>query len=159
MYIDQPPVVDLLLAIALVGLLVGLIWLHRITGLDADSGRSIFRYREPGAFRRLAELLDLVPSLALPSVPVLPTPIRRRLTIRWLVTRVELAVGVVGVAVAASPFWLTAYRSSPMLLGPDWSTILAIAGTVGAIVGLAWLIRIARPPAEAGPTIWRSLQD
>ena len=159
MFVDGPPILGLLLALSAVGMVVGFIWLHRISGLDADPGRSIFRYREPGTFRRLAELFDLVPSLPLPSVPVLPLAIRRRLTIRWLMTRVELAMGVVAVAVAASPLWLTAHRSSPMILGPDWSTILAIAGTVGTIVGLVWMIRIARRPAEAGQTIWRSLQD
>lgn len=160
MYIDQPPVVDLLLAIALVGFVVGLIWLRRITGLDEDPGRSIFRYRDQGAFRRLAELLDLAPNLRLPSL-TLPSPIRRRLTFRWLVTRLELVVGVLCVAIAASPIWLAGWlgRSGVMLSGSDWATLLVAAGTVGSMVGLAWMIRIAWRPADPGPSIWRSQHD
>ncbi len=64
MFMDRPPLLDLLLAIGLVGFVVGLIWLHRITGLGEDPGPAIFRYRGQGASRRLAELLDLAPSLS-----------------------------------------------------------------------------------------------
>jgi hypothetical protein len=99
MYIDQPPIVDLLLAIALVGFVVGLIWLRRITGLGEDPGPSIFRYRDHGAFRRLVDLLDLAPSFPIPSLR-LPMPVRRRLTVRWVVTRLELSVAIVCVAIA-----------------------------------------------------------
>jgi hypothetical protein len=163
MYLDRPPVVDLLLVIAVVGFAVGLIWLHRIGGLGEDPGPSIFRYRDQGTFRRLAKSLDVAPSLPIPSLRLpslrLPSPIRRRQTIRWLVTRLELGVGVMGLAVAASPFWLPVQRSGYMFSDPDWGMLISIAGTVGCLIGLVWMTRIVRRPAEAGPSIWRSQHD
>jgi hypothetical protein len=158
MSFDRPPIVDLLFAMSVVGMLVGLIWLHRITGLGADPGRSIFRYRDRDAFWRLTELLDLMASLRLPSLRV-PKPIRRRLTVRWLVTRLELALAVACLALAASPLWLSQAQMLPMAFGSDLALMLGAAGTAGCTIGLVWMIRIARRPAESGRTIWRAIQD
>ena len=89
MFIDQPPVVDLLHLISLIGFAVGLVWLRRISGLDEDPGPTIFRYRDEGAARRhRAAQRDLAGGLELPS------SIRRRMTLRWLITRFELGIAV-----------------------------------------------------------------
>jgi hypothetical protein len=161
MFLGRPPIVDLLLAMSVIGMVVGLIWIHRITNLDEGSDRSIFRYRDQGALGHLTELRDLVPSLWLP-IPRLrvPMPIRRRLTARWLVTRLELALGVLSVTVAvALSLLLMPTQRFPMFGGPDWTSLLAIAGTAGCVVGLVWMLRIAGRPAETGPSIWRAHRD
>lgn len=150
--IEPPPAV----LAAVVGLAVGLLWIHRITSPGEDPDRPVFRYRAGGAGplrpptrRRLAR-------------PKLPDPVWRRLTVRWFVTRLEFAVAVVCAALAATPFWLPAfvgYSPRPMFTGPDWGTLLAAAGIVGCLVGLIWMIRIAREPAETSRPVWRSRDD
>lgn len=160
MALDWRIVADLPVAMAGVGLLVGLIWIRRITGLGEDPGPSIFRDRDEGDLL-LAELRDLTLGL---SVPIpggpLPSPIRKRLTARWLVTRIELTVAMVSIVLAASSFWLPGpLVSRPMLNGSDLGGPLALVGTAGCVVGLVWMIRIARRPGDAGPTIWRSQRD
>jgi len=158
MFLDPPLIMELLLAMAVVGFLVGLVWIHRISGLDEDPGPSIFRDRDERD-RLLAELRDLTLGLSLPipSGPV-PSPIRRRLTVRWLVTRLELAIASLGTAIVVAA-WLVRPSTTVMSSSPDWSTALAVAGTVGCLIGLAWMIRIAREPADTGRPIWCSLQD
>ena len=154
--LDWRIVADLPLPMAAVGLLVALVWIHRITGLDGDPGPSIFRDRdERGPV--LAELCDLTLGLSLPipSRPV-PSPIRRRLTVRWLVTRLEFAIASLGTAIVAAA-WLVRPSTTVMSAGPDMP--VAVAATAGCLVGLAWMIRIAREPAETGPSIWRSEHD
>jgi hypothetical protein len=161
MFLGRPPIADLLLATSVVGLLVGLLWILRITNLDEGSDRSIFRYRDQGGLRRLTELLDLVPSLLTPIPSLrLPMPIRRRLTARWLVTRLELALGVLSVIAAiALPLVVGPSQTPLMVDGPGWISLLTIVGTAGCVVGLVWMLRIARRPAETGPSIWRARRD
>jgi len=69
------------------------------------------------------------------------------------------AQGYLSVAFAASPIGLPASQSGAISVDPDLSTLLAMAGTAGCIVGLAWMTRISRRPAETGPAIWRSQHD
>lgn len=155
MFVEPPPVVHLLLGAAVLGVVVGLLWIHRIGGAGEDRGRPIFRYqgdreprRRPPQRRRFAR-------------PRLPDAIRRRTTRRWLVTRLELAVGVVSVVLAAAPTWLRAfggYIPRPMLASP-WFDLLPILGLAGAVIGLVWMLRIAWHDPEARPSIWRSYRD
>jgi hypothetical protein len=157
-FLDWRAIIDLLLAMSVVGMLVGLIWLRRITGLDEVSGPSIFRDRDEGD-PILADLREV--ALGLPpriSSRPLPSPIRRRLTARWFVTRFELATASLGTATVVLA-WFVRPSTSLMSASPDWSTASALAGTLSCLVGLVCMIRIARRPAETGPTIWRSLQD
>ena len=153
MFFEPPPVVYLVLGAAVLGVLVGLLWIHRIAGLGDDPGRPIFRYQDdreprprPPQRRRIAR-------------PRLPEAIRRRMTIRWLVTRFELGIAVVCAAIVVALWLVGPPTMSGDRFGPDLTTPLAAAGTVGCLVGLAWMIRIAREPADTGPPVWRSRDD
>ena len=142
----------LVTAAAALGMVVGLFWIHRIGGQGDDEGRPIFRYRAEGRPR------PRPPERRRFARPSLPDAIRRRTTIRWLATRLELAIAVACAAIPVALWMVGLPRTSAMFMGPgpDLGTPLAVAGTVGCLVGLAWMIRIARGPAGTGRTVWRS---
>ena len=150
MYIQPPPIVYLVTAAAALGMVVGLFWIHRIGGQGDDEGRPIFRYRAEGRPR------PRPPERRRFARPSLPDAIRRRTTIRWLATRLELAIAVACAAISVALWMVGPHTTSALFLGPDWGTPLAIVGIAGYLVGLAWMIRIAREPAETGHTVWRS---
>jgi hypothetical protein len=163
MFLHEPsilgvPLPFVILAVGGVGALIGLLWIHRITGPDEDPGRSIFRDREPGVGWHLTELLDLVHGLLAVGI-ALPMPIRRRLTVRWLVTRLELGAAIAGVAVASLGLSSMIGLDRPTIPGPDWVLVLAMAGTAGAIAGTIWMFRIAYSEPASNLSIWRTRDD
>jgi hypothetical protein len=81
------------------------------------------------------------------------------MTVRWLVTRFELGIAVISAAIPVALWMVGPPRTSAMFTGSDLSTPLAVSGTVGCLVGLAWMIRIAREPADRGRSVWRSGDD
>lgn len=69
----------------------------------------------------------------------------------WYWTRLELAIGVGAVALAALILLLTPAQ----VHGHAAQELVPAAGFVGLLVGLAWMIRIFRGPRDE-PRPWRS---
>ena len=70
----------------------------------------------------------------------------------WWLTRIELAIGIGVVLVAA-----LLYVAQPGFTGyspPWWEGPLTWAAYVGMLVGLVWMIRIYRGPSDEPPP-WR----
>jgi hypothetical protein len=67
----------------------------------------------------------------------------------WYLTRIELAIGIGAILL---------YLAQPASMGappPQWSEApLTVAGYLGMLVGLAWMIRIFRGPRDEPPR-WR----
>lgn len=133
-----PPWGEIVLGIAIVGFIVGFVWLRRITGGDEDPDHSFWRYqgrRDGGSW--------------IPGAPELPTW-------RWVVTRGAIAIGIGAVALAiVGPAGL--HHWERVL---DESFVLAVLAWIGAVlaatVGAAWILRIARRgPDDGAPPTWR----
>jgi hypothetical protein len=72
-------------------------------------------------------------------------------TRRWWIVRIELAIGLVAVALGVLVFALM-----PVLLAepnPQGDPLI-LAGLIGLAAGLIWLFRIFRGPRDR-PTTWR----
>jgi hypothetical protein len=120
------------------GMVVGFVWLRRITGGEEDPDRSFYRYqgrRGGGSW--------------IPGAPELPTW-------RWIVTRAALAVGIGAVVFAiAGPAAL--HRWDRVM---DESFVVGVLAWIGAVVaatvGAAWIVRIVRrSPEDGAPPTWR----
>jgi hypothetical protein len=73
-----------------------------------------------------------------------------RRTPAWYWTRLELVIGVAFVVLAGVSFLFP-----PVFIGgPEPQRLGAAAGFLGTLVGLAWMIRIARGPRDEPPA-WR----
>ena len=76
----------------------------------------------------------------------------------WFWTRLELGLGI-GLVVLAGFTLLTAPTSVSMgtvtLERPGYESPLLIAGCVGLVVGLVWMIRIFRGLRDEPPPPWR----
>ena len=135
---DGPSPLQLLLIVAAVGIVIGFIWLRRISSLGEDPDRSFSRLRgQHGGGSRL-------PDVPLPKVP----------TLRWLLTRGAIAIGVGTMVFAAI---------GPLLMGrwiPGWDAgVIAVAvwlaGIAAATIGTAWMVHIAVRTPEDGAPPWR----
>ena len=120
--------------VAFTGLIVGFIWLRRITGGDEDPDRSFYRYQgRPGG------------GSWIPGTPELPTW-------RWVVTRLALVLGRASLMLAVI-LWV----AQPM--GPFAGTMTWLpwaVGFSGLVIGNVWLTRIARrSPEDGAPPTWR----
>jgi len=88
-------------------------------------------------------------------------PMDRWPTWRWLATRLELGLGavclVIGpVLVFVAPGSHAMFLSDPSFLGVPLGDALLAMGCLGMIIGMLWMLRIARrSPEDGGPTIWR----
>jgi hypothetical protein len=85
----------------------------------------------------------------------------RRPTWRWLVTRFELAIaGICALVpvsiIACAPHFSGGIASSVM--GVELRDALLIGGQLAMLVGLTWMVRIARGPEDGRPSIWRYRQ-
>ena len=75
---------------------------------------------------------------------------KRLPTWRWVVTRLELAVALICLALPLAYFGLI-----PADLTGHWAALAVIVtGELGMLVGTIWLFRIARGNPEAGAS-WR----
>jgi len=122
----------LAMAIAAIGLVVGFIWIRRITGPDPDKEPSFWRYRRVDNVRR--------PS----KVHWLPTP-------GWIATRLAMVVAVgVLLFVLLAPGLLEAFGNA--VAYAPWLWIAAIAM---ASAGTLWIFRIARANPDSESRFWR----
>jgi hypothetical protein len=129
---------QLLVVVAGLAMLVGLLWLRRVTTLDDHSDRSFWRsHRERGW------------GSSLPGGPEPPTR-------GWVVTRAEMAIAVTGLAVAVvAPAVLTRWERAFAFDG-RLAILLWVAAVALAAVGTRRIWRIARGDPDPGPSTWRS---
>jgi hypothetical protein len=126
-----------LFLIAAVGLLVGFVWLRRISSLDEDPDRSFTRLsgRRGGGSR-------------LPDAPGIPTR-------GWLLTRGAIVIGLGAIAFAVvGPQVMR--RWNPAFEAGGIAILIWILAILAAVVGTGWMIRIAIRGPEDGPQAWRS---
>jgi hypothetical protein len=121
----------LVLAVSLTGLVVGLLWIRRITRFD--EGPSRFRYRRVHGIRH---------------------PARTGPTFRWVATRSGMAAGLAALILPAvlilfSPNQMHDDGSAP------WASVLIGSGWVGLIIGNLWLYRILRGDSDPDARAWR----
>ena len=124
---------ELLALLALGGLLVGVAWIRELSDTIERADDEHWR------FRRMSDLEHR----------------RRRLRRAHILIRVELAIAVAAPLVAAF-----LYVAAPGFTGgtrEPWliERLLPWAAVAGVIVGLAWMIRLARPEPEGGERTWR----
>jgi hypothetical protein len=136
----NPPGTDhsriLLIALPLLGMIVGFALVRRAAGEDPDRVPSSWRYRQVDAIR--------------PAAPRHGLP-----TIGWIATRLAMSVTVgVLVFVLLAPVLLEGFGF--VAAYAPWLWLLAIAL---AAAGTLWIFRIAWRGPEAGPTAWRYRDD
>jgi hypothetical protein len=126
-----------LAVVAVIGLIVGFAWLHRITSMGEDPDRSFSRLRgQLGGGSRL------------PDAPDVPTR-------GWLLTRGAILIGV-GAVVFALVGPQVMRRWNPALEAGGIAIMMWTLAILAAVVGTAWMIRIAvRAPDDDAPA-WRS---
>lgn len=72
-----------------------------------------------------------------------------------LISQLLITVALTTVAIAAF-LWVAAPGGiGPMFADRTGETIIVLIGVAGAIVGLAWMIRIYRADPEPDPHAWR----
>jgi drug/metabolite transporter (DMT)-like permease len=136
---EGPPAGAILGVAAAIGLVVGFIWLRRISSLGEDADRSFSRLsRQRGGGSRLPDVPD----------------IREVPTLGWLVTRAAIMIGV-GAIVFAALGPLVMRRWTPAWDGGAIAALVWLAAIVAATVGTAWMIRIAVRTPEDGAPPWR----
>ena len=120
-----PPQV-IVLAIGIVGMAIGFLWIRRITSLDEDPGSS-FRRAHPhdGKGSRL---------------PSWPTD--EQATLGWMATRALIVIAIGSVlAAVAGPIVLTRWER-PFEESAGLAAALWVAAIMAAIVGTWWMLRI-----------------
>jgi hypothetical protein len=121
-----PPWWQILLGIAIVGLVVGFLWIRQIAAGDEDLGSSFWRSHPHGGR-----------GSRLPSWPG-----DEQTTLSWIATRawIVVALGTV-VAALAGPIvlrrWDRPLEEAAALAGALW-----VAAIMAAIVGTWWMLRI-----------------
>jgi hypothetical protein len=166
LHVDGPVILGLpwgmlIVALAMAGLVAGLLWILRITDIEPPDP-AVWRYRDKADRRppRRRRPPDEVPADRTPARSTWrSTALERRATIRWLLTRLELVVGAT--AIAATTL-LVAVR--PRFMGeglgqPEWPGLLVPLGLAGALFGLAVMAHIAYRDPERHDPIWRSQHD
>jgi hypothetical protein len=130
---------DWLLLLAVVGMLVGFAWLHRIAGGNEDPDRSFSRLSgQRGGGSRL------------PDAPGIP----ERPTWGWLLTRGAIAIGL-GATLLAIGGPMVMRRWEPALELGATAVFVWMSAVATAVIGTAWMVRIARHGPEDGARPWR----
>ena len=134
MFSEPPWFTRLLPWAGIAGVIVGLVWMVRLSRADPEAGDRTWRYRDSSDLERR----------------------RRRLARVHNLSRMKLVI-LVGSPLVAGLLWVLAPGSfRAMFL--HWSLITHVlpwAGIVGAIVGIAWILYISRDDPEAGDRTWR----
>ena len=126
-----------LAVVAVIGLIVGFAWLHRITSMGEDPDRSFSRLRgQLGGGSRL------------PDAPDVPTR-------GWLLTRGAILIGV-GAVVFALVGPQVMRRWNPALEAGGIAIMMWTLAILAAVVGTAWMVRIAARAADDEAPAWRS---
>jgi len=123
--------------VATIGFIVGSLWLRRIATLDEDPDRSFTRLsgRRGGGSR-------------LPDAPGIPMR-------GWLLTRGAIVIGLGAIAFAVVAPQIMR-RWNPAFEAGGIAILLWILAILAAVVGTAWMIRIAVRGPEDGAPGWRS---
>jgi hypothetical protein len=137
---DRPEAVTLMV-VSTTLMVVGLAWIHHITGFDDVAGGARWRARDGG--RAAAIKRELRSLIELPFSQ----------TAGWWVTRIEFAL-----ATGALVFATIAVSRLPAYLGPDWTAawpaaVLTLAAYAGIVFGIRWMRRIYLSPRELDPDI------
>jgi hypothetical protein len=128
---------QLLVLLPVIGLIVGFVWVRRITTLGEDPDRSFARFNERIGRRWWIPRARPVPTRG------------------WMLTRGAILIGVGAVALAlVGPQvfgnWNLASEKRPLAI------LMWIAAILAAVGGTAWMIRIAVRGPEDGAPGWRS---
>ena len=138
---DGPPWQAVMLGIGVLGMVVGFLWIRRIAAGDDDLGSSFWRSHPRGGHG------SILPALQRPP------------TWRWIATRLGLVVALGSVVVSiAGPALLQRWEASLDRSLPMAAALWAIA-IVAALVGTAWMLRIARGDADGDAAPWRYRRD
>jgi O-antigen/teichoic acid export membrane protein len=130
----EPPLVERLLpGVALLGLIVGLVSMFRLSRPRAEAGERQWRYHD---FMNYEER-------------------QRRLDRAHVAIRAELAIGLgvtllTGFLLIAAPGF-----SRPMFHEPRLIERLQAAAPLVSLLAWVWMIRLSRPDPEAGERSWR----
>ena len=125
-----------LFLLAAIGMLVGFVWVHRITSMGEDPDRSFSRLSGRVGGSRLADL---------PDIP----------TRGWLLTRGAILIGVGAVAFALVGPQVMG-RWDPAFEAGGIAVVMWTFAVLAAAVGTAWMIRIAVRVPDDGAPAWRS---
>ena len=123
--------------LAVIGMLVGFAWVHRITSIREDPDRSFSRLsgRRGGGSR-------------MPDAPDIPTR-------GWLLTRGAILIGVGAVAFALIGPQVMG-RWEPAFAAGGIAVVMWIVAVLAAAVGTVWMVRIAVHGPDDGAPAWRS---
>ena len=133
-----PPWGLIVAVIALIGITVGFLWIRRIAAGDEDPNASFWRSHPRGGH-----------GSRLPAMPAI-----RRPTGGWLVTRGAIAFGVATIALAViGPLVLRRWDRA-LDLGP-LAVVVWVAAIAAAMLGTAWMVRIALRGPDDGAAPWR----
>lgn len=133
-----PPWGEIVAIVALTGMVVGFVWLRRITGGDEDPDRSFYRYqgrRGGGSW--------------IPGAPELPTW-------RWVVTRIALVLARASLLLSVVLWVAQPAGTQAMFSGSDIAWLPWVVGFTGLVIGNVWMTRLARrSPEDGAPPTWR----
>jgi hypothetical protein len=133
MFYEPPLVVRLLPGVALLGLIVGLVSMFRLSRPRVESGERDWRYRDTMAYEERQRRLD-----------------RARFAIQ-----AELLIGLIVVILTA----LAAPGQFPMFYVPPLIQLLVLAAPVVSLLAWVWMLRLSRPDPEAGERSWRYREE
>ena len=132
-----PPQV-ILLGIGVVGSIVGILWMRRIASFGEDLDASFWRSHPRGGRG------SILPAMRHPP------------TWRWIALRLGMVVALGSVVVSiAGPVLLQRWEAPLDRYLPLAAALWAIA-VVAALVGTAWMLRIAQGDADGDASRWRS---
>lgn len=129
--ISEPPplVVRLLPGVALLGVIVGLVSMFRLSRPRVEAGDADWRYRDIMNHEERQRRLD-----------------RARFAIK-----AELGIGLTVVILTA----LAAPGQFPMIFVPPLLQLLVLAAPVVSLLALVWMFRLSRTGPDAGERSWR----
>jgi hypothetical protein len=126
----EPPLTERLLpGVALLGLIVGLVSMFRLSRPRVEGGERDWRYRDNMTYEARQRRLD-----------------RARSAIQ-----AELLIGLMVVILMA----LAAPGQFPMLYAPPLIQLLVLAAPVVSLLAWVWMLRLSRRDPEAGERSWR----
>ena len=139
-----PPWSLIVFGVAIVGVVVGLAWIWRISRMGEDLNASFWRSHPRGGHGSRLPAFD---------------PFDERPTWGWIVTRLEIIVALGSIVVAiAGPALLTRWER-PLNEHLGLAVALWAIAITTALVGTLWILRIASRGPEHRSSWWRSSRD